>query len=94
MSKNKIMVRLRRELSRTLVEPLILDSDIHLIFACLPQAGILKFGFELLKIILKNYFKIHKRIKSPLEFKPRGLNEFRYMQSPAPHGVQGRALSG
>jgi hypothetical protein len=42
MLKNEIMVRPRRELSRTLVEPLILDFEIHLAFACLPcllQAG-------------------------------------------------------
>jgi hypothetical protein len=42
MLKNEIMVRPRRELSRTLVEPLILDFEIHLVFACLPclpQAG-------------------------------------------------------
>jgi len=32
MLKFKIMVRPRRELSRTLVEPLILDFDIHLTF--------------------------------------------------------------
>ncbi len=39
MPNNKIMVRLRRELSRTLVEPLILEFDIHLTFICLPKAG-------------------------------------------------------
>ena len=43
--KNKIMVRPRRELSRTLVEPLILDFDIHLAFVCLPQARILTLNF-------------------------------------------------
>ena len=32
MLKNKIMVSLRRELSRALVEPLILNFDIHLTF--------------------------------------------------------------
>jgi hypothetical protein len=31
MPNNKIMVRLRRELSRTLVEPLILEFDIYLL---------------------------------------------------------------
>jgi len=50
--KNEIMVRPRRELSRTLVEPLILDFDIHLTFASLPQAGILKFGFHEFLFIL------------------------------------------
>jgi hypothetical protein len=38
------MVRLRREFSRTLVEPLILNFDIHLTFG--PALAGLKFGFK------------------------------------------------
>jgi hypothetical protein len=43
MAKLKCQIKSKAQMTKILV----LDFDIHLTFACMPQAGILDFNFEL-----------------------------------------------